>query len=78
MKYISAVKCWQKFCYEKVPSRQTIHNVVNKLRTMGLLIKNKTKNKRCVLTMDKLDDIWVRLEHTPRKSLKRPAQEAGA
>jgi hypothetical protein len=30
-----------------------------------------------VLTEEKLDDIWARLEHTPRKSLKRLAQETG-
>jgi hypothetical protein len=30
-----------------------------------------------VLTEEKLDDIGVRLEHTPRKSLKRLAQETG-
>jgi hypothetical protein len=32
---------------------------------------------RRVLTEEKLDDIGTRLEHTPRKSLKRLAQEAG-
>jgi hypothetical protein len=31
-----------------------------------------------MLTEDKLDDIGARLEHTPRKSLKRLAQETGA
>jgi hypothetical protein len=30
-----------------------------------------------VLTEDKLDDTAGRLEHTPRKSLKRLAQETG-
>jgi DeoR/GlpR family transcriptional regulator of sugar metabolism len=30
-----------------------------------------------VLTEEKLDDIGARLEHTPRKSLKRLAQETG-
>jgi hypothetical protein len=33
VKYGSAGKCWQKFRDERVPSRQTIHNLVNKLRT---------------------------------------------
>jgi hypothetical protein len=36
-KYESAGKCWQKFQRkfrdERVPSKQTIHNLVNKLRT---------------------------------------------
>jgi transposase len=50
---------------------------VNKLRTTGLLIDKKQKHKRRVLTEEKLDDIGARLEHTPRKSLKRLAQENG-
>jgi hypothetical protein len=49
---------------------------MNKLRTTGLLIDKKTKYKCLVLT-EKLDDIGARLEHTPRKSLKRLAQETG-
>jgi hypothetical protein len=40
MKYGSAGKCQQKFRHqfhdERVPSRQTIHNLVNKLTTTGL------------------------------------------
>jgi response regulator of citrate/malate metabolism len=50
---------------------------VNKLRTMGLSIDKKQKHKCRVLTEEKLDDIGARLEHTPRKSLKRLAQETG-
>jgi transposase len=67
----------RKFRGERVPSRQTIHNLVNKLRSTGLLIDKKQKHKRRVLTEEKLDDMGARLEHTPRKSLKRPAQETG-
>jgi hypothetical protein len=54
----SARKCRRKFRrkfrVEKVPSRQTVLTLVNKLRTTGLLYK-KTKHKRRVLT-EKLDD----------------------
>jgi hypothetical protein len=60
-------KCRQKFCDERVPSRQTIHNFVNKLRTTGLLTDKKQKHKSWVLTEEKSDDIGARLEHTPRK-----------
>jgi hypothetical protein len=71
VKYVSARKCRRKFrhkfCDERVPSRQTIHNLVNKLRTAGLLIDKKQKHKRRVVTVEKLDHIWARLEHTPRK-----------
>jgi hypothetical protein len=50
--------------------RQTIHNLVNTVRTTGLLMDEKQKYKRGVLIEGKLDDIGARLEHTPRKSLK--------
>jgi hypothetical protein len=59
---------------QRVPTRQTIHNFVNKLRTR-LLIDKKQKYKRRVLTEEKLDDREARLQRTPRKSLKRLAQE---
>jgi hypothetical protein len=35
---------------------------------------NKHKYKRRAFTEEKLDDIGVRFEHTPRKSQKRLAQ----
>jgi hypothetical protein len=73
-------KCQQKFWYkfhdERVPSRQTIHNLVNKLRTTGLLLDKKQKHKCQVLTQ-KLDDTGARLEYTPGKLLKCPAQDTG-
>jgi hypothetical protein len=74
VKYGSARKCrrkfWHKFRDERVPSRQTVHNLVNKLRTTGLVIDKKQKHTRRVLTEEKLDDIGARLEYTRRKSLK--------
>jgi hypothetical protein len=42
----------------------------------GTLNRQETKNKRRVLT-ENLHDIGARIEHTPRKSLKRLAQETG-
>jgi transposase len=81
VKYGSASKCRQKFrCKfndERVPSRHTIHNLVNELRTTGLLIDKKQNHKRRVHTEEKLDAIGTRLEYTPRKSLKHLAQETG-
>jgi hypothetical protein len=50
---------------------------MNELRTMGLLIDQKQKHKYRVLTKETLHNIGARLEHTPRKSLKRLAQETG-
>jgi hypothetical protein len=49
---------------------------VNKLRT-GLLTDKKQKHEHRVLTEGKLDATEARLEQTPRKSLKRLAQESG-
>jgi hypothetical protein len=75
VKYRSVWKCqqkfWHKFHDERVPSTQTTGNLVNKLWTTGLLIDKKTNHKCRVLTEEKFDDMGTRLEHTPRKSLKR-------
>jgi transposase len=71
VKYGSARKCWRKlgrkFRDEGVSSRQTIHGLVNKLRSTGLLIDKKQKHKRRVLAEEKLDDIRARLEYIPKK-----------
>jgi transposase len=60
VKYGSVGKCRRKFRRkfhdERAPSRQTIHNLVNKLRTTGLLLDKRTKHKRRVLSEEKLDD----------------------
>jgi hypothetical protein len=53
----------------------TIQNLVNKLRTTGLLIDKKQKHRRRLLTKEKLDDIGARLKHTSRELLKRLAEE---
>jgi hypothetical protein len=44
---------------------------------MNGTLNRQEKNKRRVFTEEKSDDIGARLEHTPRKSLKRLAQESG-
>jgi hypothetical protein len=54
VEYGSARKFRRKFRDERVPSRQTIHNFVNKLRTTCLLIQKQI----CpMLTEEKLDDM---------------------
>jgi hypothetical protein len=69
VKYGSARECRRKFRRkfrdERVPSRQTIHSMVNKLTVTGLLTDKKHKHKHRVLT-EKLDDIGARLERTLR------------
>jgi hypothetical protein len=77
MKYGTARRYRCKFHDERVPSRQTIHNLVNKLRSAVLSIDKEQKYKCQVLTEEKLDDTGARLEHTPRKSLKHLAPETG-
>jgi transposase len=72
VEYGSARKCRRKFrrklIDDRLPSRQTIHNLVNKLRTAGLLIDEKQKHKRRVLTEQKLDDVEARLATFVRTS----------
>jgi hypothetical protein len=60
-----------------VPNRSCVHKIVNNLRETGSLRDKRNELKRQVLTEEKLDDIGARLENSPRKSLKRLAQEAG-
>jgi hypothetical protein len=67
----------QEFHDERVPNRQTIHNLVNKRRSTGSLIDTIQKYKHWVLTEENLDDTGAKLEHTPTKSLRSLAQEAG-
>jgi hypothetical protein len=68
MKYGSARKCWRKFRHkflvERVPSRQTIHSLVNKLTLTGFVIDKKQKKLVLVLTKERLDDIGARFGHT--------------
>jgi hypothetical protein len=70
-KYGSARKCGlkfrRKFRHEKVPSRQTIHNLVSKLGSTGLSIDKKQKHKCQMLAEKRLHDVGIRLEPTPRK-----------
>jgi hypothetical protein len=76
VKYGHARKCHQKFCDERVPSKQTIHNLMTKHKLTGLLTAKKQKYK-CQVFTEKLEDIGARLKHTPGKSLKCLAQETG-
>jgi transposase len=72
-----SAKIRSKFLDERIPSRHKIRNLVNKFRSTGLLIYTKQKYKRRMLTEENLDNIGVKLEHTPSKSLKHLAQEPG-
>jgi hypothetical protein len=54
---ISARKCQRKFRHkfrcERVPSKETIHNLVNTLRITGLSINKKQNHKCRMLTEEK-------------------------
>jgi transposase len=67
----------RKFQDVTVPHRETVHRIVNKVRETGSLLDRKPELKRRVLTEEKLDEIGARLEHSPRKSLRRLALETG-
>jgi hypothetical protein len=56
---------------------ETFHSLAYKVRTRELLIGKKQEHKCRVLTEEKLVDMGVRLEHTPRNSLKHVAQDTG-
>ena len=58
------------------PNRDTVRQLVNKMRETGSLLNKKKRIRKRVLTEEKLDEIGERLEHTPTKSLRRLGQEA--
>jgi hypothetical protein len=80
VKYISAkemAKFRLMYHGERVPSKQTIHNLVNKFRSAGLLTDKKQKRKCSALTEDKLYNVGARFEHIPIKSLKISSSRDG-
>jgi transposase len=50
--------------------------LVNKFKTTGLVLDKKTKGRCHILNEEKLHNIGARLEHSQRKSLAKPAQQA--
>lgn len=77
----SARKCRRKFSRKfpgvRVPHRNTIQNLVNKVRTTGEVMDRKSERPRRVLTEEKLGEISARLQHSSYKSFMRLAEEAG-
>jgi transposase len=77
----SARKCQRQFVRKfpgvRVPHRNTIQNLVNKVRTTGVITDLKPERTRRVLTEEKLDDIATLLEHSPHKTFKHVAEETG-
>ncbi|XP_069673339.1 uncharacterized protein [Periplaneta americana] len=67
----------ERFADSAIPNPSSVRDIVKKVRETGSLNDKKTQPRRRVLTEEKLDDIGARLENSPRKSLKRLAQEVG-
>jgi hypothetical protein len=65
-------KFQQKFPGVDITARSTIHYLVNKFKTTGLVLDKKIKIIRHVLTEETLDDIGTRLE--PRSLVKLAQQ----
>ena len=58
-----------------MPNPSTVRRQAKRLKETGS-VKNRNVSRR-VLKEETLDDIGERLEHTPKKSLKRLLQETG-
>jgi hypothetical protein len=50
---------------------------LKKVRTHGFITDRKPLKRNRVLTEEKLDEIGLRLENSPKKSLRRLAQQSG-
>jgi hypothetical protein len=60
----------------RIPASSTILRLVEKVRSTGSFLDKKCTRQNAVLTEETLDEIGARLEHSPRKSLARLAQQA--
>jgi hypothetical protein len=66
----------RKFPETTGPSGVTISILVKKFRTHDILIDRKPLKRSSVLTEEKLDAIGHRLENSPRRFLRRLAQQS--
>jgi transposase len=69
----------EKFPGVPVPQRNTVRNLVVRLRGTGSFNDRtrKGKKKKRVLTEEKIGDIGQSLQRSPTKSLRRVSQETG-
>jgi hypothetical protein len=74
-------KCIRKFRRKyrdsPVPTASYVSKLVRKWWTTGSVCHMKKQSKRIVLTDENVRDIEARLQISPRKSLRRVAQETG-
>jgi len=64
-------KFWWQFSRESLPSRQSVHYLVGKLKTTESVPDNKLGRKQTLLMEAKLHDTGTRLEILPRISIKK-------
>jgi hypothetical protein len=60
----------------RIPASSTTLRLVKKVRSTGSFLDKKCTRQNAVLTEETFDEIGARLEHSPRKSLARLAQQA--
>jgi hypothetical protein len=58
------------------PASSTILRLAKKVRSSGSFLDKKYTRQNAMLTEEMLDEIGASLEHSPRKSLTRLAQQA--
>jgi hypothetical protein len=75
----SVKKCIRKFRLKfpeaPVPSQPYVNQLIRKWHSTASVLDKNKERKRIVLTEEKLMDIQARLQLSPRKSLRRLAQE---
>jgi hypothetical protein len=69
-------KFYRKFRPSRFPTKQASRNIT-KIRSTGSVLNSRLAKERHVLTEEKLDRVWTRLDHTSLKSLRGLAQETG-
>jgi hypothetical protein len=60
----------------RIPASSTILRLVRKVRSTGSFVDKKYARQNAVLTEETLGEVGARLEHSPRKSQARLAQQA--
>jgi hypothetical protein len=60
----------------RIPASSTILRLVKKVLSTGSFLDKKCTGQNAAVTEERLNEIGARLEHSPRKSLARLAQQA--
>jgi hypothetical protein len=78
--YVKNKSCKSRFHHRypgvRIPASSAILRLVKKVHSTGSFLDRKYTRQNAVLTEETLDEIEAKLEHSPRKSLARLAQQA--